>query len=489
MLGFLGIRDSVVFFRGAKTRHGVAEGPRRDVDVAWEVKAIMENQNRVDPNVLQDLEFTGVNLERRTRMMKMALELVRQGLARGEIKDALDEFSDKMEWELVSPNDTYWITHLALQKIRQAEYDNSQASLPVPQPDELIVVRLDEVTPEPVRWLWAGKIPLGRVTAIYGELGLGKTRVGLDLAARVSAGKVWPDGAASSGAAQVLMVNGVDPLKTSVSPRLLGSGANPQNVSTVVEALSGGVKRRVDLGRDIPLLRKRIEQLGQVRLVVIDWLEVCCGKGHVSKARLQSILLDLEQLAAECGVAVVVVSAANTPDLPVKNIWRVDSDMLHPDQLCWMPVRFYEGPLPGAIPFRITEKGIDWGDPEDAPSPDRLQGTTPKQQRSRQLRAQMDWLRRKLLDGPQPAKDMFAGGKAAGWSASQVKRAKQALNVLCYKEEKPKGRWIWELPFENWTGPVVGKTHVFGAIPPELDDGAEWFRQKQKELRDLGIDV
>src|SRR6188768_3505869 len=103
----------------------------------------MENQNQIDPNVMQDLEFTGVNFERRTRMMLMALALVRQGLARGEIKDALDEFSDKMEWELVSPNDTYWITHLALQKIRQAEYDNVQASLPVPQPDELVVVRLD----------------------------------------------------------------------------------------------------------------------------------------------------------------------------------------------------------------------------------------------------------------------------------------------------------------------------------------------------------
>ena len=449
----------------------------------------MENQNQIDPNVMKDLEFAGVNFERRTRMMLMALALARQGLARGEIKDALDEFSDKMEWELVSQNDTFWITHLALQKVRQDEYDVAQASLPVPQPDELIVVRLDEVTPEPVRWLWKGKIPLGRVTAIYGELGLGKTRVGLDLAARVSAGKVWPDGAASSGAAQVLLVNGVDPLKSSVTPRLLASGANPQNVSTVTEAMTLGVKRRVDLGRDIPLLKKRIEQLGQVRLVVIDWLEACCGKGHLSKARLQSILLDLEQLAAECGVAVVVVSAANHSDLPVKNIWRVDNDTLHPDQRCWMPVRFYEGALPGWIPFRISEKGIDWGDPEDVPSLDRLQGTTPKQQRSRQIRAQMDWLRRKLLDGPRPAKEMLAGGRAAGWSASQVKRAKQALNVMCYKEEKPKGRWIWELPCQNYTGPVVGPTHVFGAIPADINEPSEWFKQKQKDLRDLGIDV
>ena len=121
----------------------------------------MENQNQIDPNVMKDLEFAGVNFERRTRMMLMALALARQGLARGEIKDALDEFSDKMEWELVSQNDTFWITHLALQKVRQDEYDVAQASLPVPQPDELIVVRLDEVTPEPVRWLWTGKFRWG----------------------------------------------------------------------------------------------------------------------------------------------------------------------------------------------------------------------------------------------------------------------------------------------------------------------------------------
>lgn len=443
--------------------------------------AIMENQAQTTGDLASDIELSGVNLERRGRAEALAMRLLQAGLSTPEVEDAVRQFFENSGWP-VSMSDPVFITDTARIKLLKAEVAQGSAE----EPDELLVVELADVTPEPVRWLWAGKIPLGRVTAIYGEAGHGKTWVGLDLAARVSAGKNWPDGVKSSGAGQALLVNGLDPLKTSVSPRLLGAGANPQNISTIAAVKSGGVERRVDLGRDLPLLRQRIESLGRVQLVVIDCLETCCGNGHVSKGRMRSMLLDLEQLAAEYGVAVVVISAGNKSDLLVKNIWRVDCEVLDPDQRCLVPVRFHEGPLPSSIPFRIKGTEIIWGDPYDAPSEDQLQGANPKQERCRQLRAQMDWLKRKLLDGPVPAKDMLAGGKAAGWSASQVKRAKHALNVLCYKEEKPNGRWIWELPLQNWTGSAIGKVHVFGTGPTEVHEPSEWFKQKQKELRELG---
>ncbi len=41
-------------------------------------------------------------------------------------------------------------------------------------------------------WLWPGRIPLGRVTLLVGDPGVGKSLIALDVAARVSTGRPWP---------------------------------------------------------------------------------------------------------------------------------------------------------------------------------------------------------------------------------------------------------------------------------------------------------
>ncbi len=47
-------------------------------------------------------------------------------------------------------------------------------------------VRLADVAPTGIRWLWPGRIPLGRITLLVSDPGLGKSLLTLDLAARVS---------------------------------------------------------------------------------------------------------------------------------------------------------------------------------------------------------------------------------------------------------------------------------------------------------------
>lgn len=54
------------------------------------------------------------------------------------------------------------------------------------------IVRLSDVQPQEVQWLWPGRIALGKVTIIAGDPGLGKSLATLDMAARVSTGDVWP---------------------------------------------------------------------------------------------------------------------------------------------------------------------------------------------------------------------------------------------------------------------------------------------------------
>src|SRR3990172_1755202 len=59
-------------------------------------------------------------------------------------------------------------------------------------------VSFSDVAQTDVPWLWPGRIPIGRVTLLVGDPGLGKSLVTLDIAARVSRGAAWPDEEAGS---------------------------------------------------------------------------------------------------------------------------------------------------------------------------------------------------------------------------------------------------------------------------------------------------
>ncbi|MDB5334716.1 MAG: hypothetical protein JWN70_335, partial [Planctomycetaceae bacterium] len=232
------------------------------------------------------------------------------------------------------------------------------------------------------------------------------------------------------------------------------SGMQPPvtNGSPGVAAGGAAAVRGFDLGRDLPVLRRRVETLGNVRLVIIDPLEAYCGKVGSNRAKLRELVAELTKLAADCGVAIVVISAATKCDLPVKHVWRVDCEMLDGTARCWVPVRHNCGALPDGLAFRINADGVVWEQGGDAPTESRVRGTSARGERCRQLQEQAHWLRDFLAVEPRPAKDVLAAAGAAGWSAGQMKRAKRELGIRCYKESADKGRWIWSACGERVDG-------------------------------------
>ncbi len=455
---------------------------------------------------------SGARLDRRAELVKLAQPLLDQGLPESEVHAALQEFVQHKEWGYLSPVTLEGIVESALDALVDAEMDEDvtqqRVSL-VPELDELLEVSLADITPEPVRWLWPGKIPLNKVTVIYGEAGIGKTSLGLDLAARVSAGISWPDGSGAPEAGRVLMVNGEDSVGDSICPRLTSSGANLKNISVIAGMQPNGTRsgcsinqplgvsprfgqqstpiseepdanayrligqdamrvpsgmqppatngspgataergttgtRGFDLGRDLPVLRSRIETLGNVRLVIIDPLEAYLGKIGSNRVKLRELVASLTKLAADCGVAIVVISAASKCELPVKHVWRVDCEVLDGTARCWVPVRHNCGALPDGLAFRITDVGVAWQPGREAPTESRVRGTSARQARCRQLQEQAAWLRDFLSGEPRPAKEVLAAAGAAGWSTGQIKRAKWELGIRCYKESAAKGRWFWD---------------------------------------------
>ena len=56
--------------------------------------------------------------------------------------------------------------------------------------------RLSDVAFRKTNWLWDHWLPLGKTALLEGDTGLGKSLLTLDLCARVTTGRPWPDGTA-----------------------------------------------------------------------------------------------------------------------------------------------------------------------------------------------------------------------------------------------------------------------------------------------------
>jgi hypothetical protein len=89
-------------------------------------------------------------------------------------------------------------------------------------------ILLSTVQPQRVEWLWAGRIPRGKLTIIDGDPGLGKSVLTVDLAARVSRGYPMPDGEPGEDRepAGVLILSAEDGLEDTIVPRLVAAGAD-----------------------------------------------------------------------------------------------------------------------------------------------------------------------------------------------------------------------------------------------------------------------
>jgi hypothetical protein len=88
---------------------------------------------------------------------------------------------------------------------------------------------LSEVEPERVEWLWPGRLPLGKLSVLDGDPGLGKSALTLDLAAKASAGLELPDGG-RCGPAGVVLLSAEDGLADTVRPRLDAAGAAAERI-------------------------------------------------------------------------------------------------------------------------------------------------------------------------------------------------------------------------------------------------------------------
>lgn len=91
---------------------------------------------------------------------------------------------------------------------------------------------MSDVAVRPVEWLWPRWIPLGKVTILDGDPGMGKSTLLLDLAARLSRDGLMPDGAVGRVGSS-LILSAEDGEADTIKPRLEAAGGVAERLFTL----------------------------------------------------------------------------------------------------------------------------------------------------------------------------------------------------------------------------------------------------------------
>jgi AAA domain len=101
-------------------------------------------------------------------------------------------------------------------------------------PAEVNLVCMSEVTPRPIDWLWLGRLARRKLTLITGDPDLGKSQIGLDMIARITTARPWPDEAGGSAPlGDCVILSAEDAAADTLHPRLEAADSDLGRVHTV----------------------------------------------------------------------------------------------------------------------------------------------------------------------------------------------------------------------------------------------------------------
>lgn len=178
----------------------------------------------------------------------------------------------------------------------------------------LSMVCLADVKPESIKWLWSGVLALGKLTLVGGYPGVGKSQVAASITAMVTSGAIFPGSDEAGIVGSVLFVGLEDGLADTLSPRMQAAGANLNKVHIVqgkpfYMANGEQVDEMIDVTKDLEILGREVERLGDVRLIIFDPINDYVGEGKQSdNADMRKALVPLQAFAEKHSLSVLAIT-------------------------------------------------------------------------------------------------------------------------------------------------------------------------------------
>ncbi len=171
-------------------------------------------------------------------------------------------------------------------------------------------VALDQLPPSSVQWLWPGRLALGHLAIFDGDPGLGKSLVTLDVCARITTGRPFPDGAASGDPASVIVINAEDGARDTIMGRLRAADADLARVHVFERSPDEPFLR---LPGQVNFLEDAVARTGASRYVVLDPIMsfLDSSVNIASDQRVRAALAPLAELAARHRCVIQMVRHLN----------------------------------------------------------------------------------------------------------------------------------------------------------------------------------
>ena len=339
----------------------------------------------------------------------------------------------------------------------------------IPRPTSGLVTQLaSDIEPEAVEWLIQDAIPLGTLVVLGGQPGLGKSQLAIKLAAAVTSGHGLPDDEPVERIGSAIILANEDDAARTIRPRLEAAGANLSKVHIVQGVVRGSDIDLFQLDIDIAALRQTAEQLGDVRLIIIDPPTAYLGSkvDAYKESDVRRVLAPLSQLAQVTGALVLLVVHLNKRTdgaaqqrfggstawtaAPRAAFLVTEDEALQ--QRYMVPVKNNLGNDRKGFLYRISEKILNYGELTIKTSHIEWMGGTerlasdllnpPRPSKSSVVDSAKEFLRGELANGSKLVKELQDAASGAGFHWSSVKRARSDMMISAIKVAEG---WRWSL--------------------------------------------
>jgi AAA domain len=197
-----------------------------------------------------------------------------------------------------------------------------------------------------VNWLWSNHLARGKLTMLAGDSALGKSQISICLAAALTKTREWPDGdEAPSGS--VIILSAEDAINDTIVPRLAAADADLSRVYCLKCVRVEGKTQSFNIQTNMDLIEKKVREVGDVALVIIDPVTAFFG-GEIDSHRITDVraaLLPLEQFAEQLDVAVLCIAhPPKSPSTKALNFIAGSGEFTHAPRLTFMVIEDPESP-------------------------------------------------------------------------------------------------------------------------------------------------